>query len=78
MKNIEKRINIITGQLEGIKKMIDEGKDPLSVLTQFKAARSALDSCMSSYINEHFWQILESCDDKEATCKRFLEELIIS
>jgi len=38
------RINKIEGQVRGVKKMIEEEKYCLNILTQIKAARSALKS----------------------------------
>lgn len=44
MKSNEQLINNIIGQLGGIKKMLDEKRDCLDVLTQVKATRSALNA----------------------------------
>ena len=52
MKNNEQRINNIIGQLEGLKKMLDKKEDCLKVLTQVKAARSALSSLARNLISE--------------------------
>jgi len=38
------RVNKIEGQVKGIKKMMEDGKYCVSILTQVKAARSALKS----------------------------------
>lgn len=40
--DLKKRLNFIKGQIEGIVRMIDEGKDPDQILNQFKAADQGL------------------------------------
>ncbi|MEI6835293.1 MAG: metal-sensitive transcriptional regulator [Candidatus Falkowbacteria bacterium] len=58
MKTTEQRINNIIGQLEGVKKMLnDEGKDCLTVIVQFKAAKSAISSLMNKLLEEE----MDSC-----------------
>ena len=47
-------------------------------ISEFKAARSALNSAMTKYINEHFWEFINDCSDKEDSCRKFLEELLNS
>lgn len=49
-KTPKQLINNIIGQLNGIGRMLDEGKDCLEVLVQLKAARSAMDSLSSKLI----------------------------
>lgn len=75
-KTYEQRINNITGQLGGIKRMIEEDKDSFQVLTQMKAARSAVNSLMSSYIEENFWEFVKSCENQEEACRKFFDELV--
>jgi CsoR family transcriptional regulator, copper-sensing transcriptional repressor len=57
MKNNEQLINNIIGQLNGIKRMISEEKDCLSVMNQLKAARSAFDSLAAKFFRSN----LEKC-----------------
>ena len=53
MKTTEQRINIIVGQLEGAKKMLNcKDKECLAVIVQLKAARSAISSLMSKLLEE--------------------------
>ncbi|KXK25725.1 MAG: hypothetical protein TR69_WS6001001528 [candidate division WS6 bacterium OLB20] len=76
MKTPEQLLNNVIGQLGGVGKMIADDQDAFAVLTQMKAARSALNNAMNSYIQEHFWEFMRECDDKEDACKRFLAELL--
>ncbi len=50
--DIIKRVNYIKGQLEGISKMLDEGKDPDQILNQFKSAQKGLDKAHYLLLDE--------------------------
>jgi DNA-binding FrmR family transcriptional regulator len=67
MKSINQRLNNITGQIEGIKKMLDKNSDCIQVLTQLKAVKSAVGSVMDSVIEEQFNTCMKSLkkDDKD-------------
>lgn len=53
-KDIKTRLQSIKGQIDGLIKMLDEGKDPEKILTQFKAAKSGLDKAHSRLLDETF------------------------
>ena len=67
MKSIEQRINIIIGQLEGVKKMAGRQDDCLKVLTQLKAIRSAVSGLIQTVVADKFYTCLSSLkkDDKK-------------
>ena len=52
-KALHTRVSKIEGQVRGIKKMIEEEKYCVDVLTQIKAARSALKSLELSVLEGH-------------------------
>lgn len=56
-KNIDIRINKVIGQLNGIKKMVDENKYCADVIMQISAAQSALQNIGYLVLNDH----LSSC-----------------
>lgn len=60
MKSKQQRLNNIIGQLEGIKKMLDSQADCLQILTQLKAAKSALSNLTTTIVEEQF----DSCFPK--------------
>ena len=60
-KALENRINRITGQLGGIKRMIDEDRYCADILIQLSAAESALQNLSYIILKEH----LESCVSEE-------------
>ncbi|MFA6007524.1 MAG: metal-sensitive transcriptional regulator [Candidatus Shapirobacteria bacterium] len=60
MKTISQRLNNINGQISGVKKMIDDHKDCLQVLTQLKAVKSAISSVMDTIVEDQFDTCLKS------------------
>jgi DNA-binding FrmR family transcriptional regulator len=79
MKTHQQFINNIIGQLNGVKRMIDEEKECLPVYTQMKAANSALMTLMNRYLEENFMDCMEKCSsqsEKERVCGQFFSELI--
>ena len=53
-ENVIKRIKTIKGQLGGIEKMFEEGKDPNQIINQFKAAEEALNKAHLLLLDEVF------------------------
>lgn len=60
MKTAKQRLNNIIGQIEGVKKMMDNEADCLKVLTQLKAIKSAVSGVMDSVIETKFDSCLVS------------------
>ncbi len=69
MKNNIQLINNLIGQLEGIKRMMDQNKDCLAVLTQIKAVKAGLNSVMDKYIMEN----MGACMKKSGSSKDFVK-----
>ena len=73
-----KKLNRISGQIEGIKKMIDDGRYCPDILTQLRAARSAIRSVEASVLEKH----LQSCvhdaivSDEDKIAQEKIDELI--
>lgn len=63
-KKIKSRVNRISGQVNGIGKMIDEDRYCLDILDQIAAVRSALDSLGVELLSNH----LENCVIGHGTC----------
>ena len=78
MKNQHQLINNIVGQMKGVDKMIEEKRGCFSVLSQMKAARSAIDSLSLKYLEEEFANCLGACSrgNENEVCKKFFKELI--
>ena len=67
--NLDKRLKRVEGQVKGIRRMIDEGKDCQDVLTQVAAARSALKMVGNLMLNHHAVECLvksASAKDKKS------------
>src|SRR5688572_31281996 len=47
------RLNRISGQIDGVKKMIDEGRYCPDILTQLRAIRSAVKSIEANILERH-------------------------
>jgi DNA-binding FrmR family transcriptional regulator len=52
-EQLELRLSRIEGQVRGVRKMIDEDRYCIDVLTQISAIRSALDKVALSLIDDH-------------------------
>lgn len=52
-KNEIGKLNRVSGQIEGIKRMIDEGRVCTDILAQLRAARAALRSVEANVLEKH-------------------------
>lgn len=75
-KDATARINRIAGQVNGIKKMVEEDRYCVDILNQISAVRSALDQLGVQLLTGH----LESCVLAADECRHhdLLEELRVS
>ena len=60
-KNINRRLNIIEGQIKGIKQMIDDDRYCDDILTQLLAVNKALESLENNILENH----IKTCITKE-------------
>lgn len=65
MKSMSQRLNNITGQIEGVKKMIDNKKDCLQILTQLKAIKSAIGGVMDAIVEDQFDTCMKSLKNED-------------
>jgi DNA-binding FrmR family transcriptional regulator len=72
MKTVTQRLNNVSGQIEGVKKMVDNQADCIQVLTQLKAIKSAVGGVMDSVIEEQFNTCMKSLKEKD---KRLLVKI---
>jgi len=52
-KEVTKRLNRISGQVEGIRKMVDDSRYCVDILTQIAAVRSALSGVGQFVLEDH-------------------------
>ena len=76
MKKTITRLNRIIGQLNWLKKMIDQKEDCWKVIIQFQAAKSALDNAFSEILNDNLARCLEN--KKHDELKKTIQLLIKS
>ena len=62
-RDLKPRMNKIEGQIRGISKMIDDRKYCVDILTQLKAARSALKSVELSVLENHSHKCIKQAVD---------------
>ena len=71
-KSIYNRLKRTEGQLRGVQKMIEEGKECSDVVTQLSAVRSSVDRIMGVIVAEN----LKQCLEKPSANKEEQEEMI--
>ncbi|MFA6602594.1 MAG: metal-sensitive transcriptional regulator [Candidatus Shapirobacteria bacterium] len=65
MKTVNQRLNNITGQIEGVKKMIDKGEDCTKVLIQLKAIKSAVEGVVDEMVNHEIDRCLKDINQND-------------
>ncbi len=72
------RLNRVTGQLAGVKKMIEEGRYCPEILTQIRAASSALKAVEMKILQTHLRQCVTQATraKKSADAENKIEELV--
>ncbi|WP_153732871.1 metal-sensitive transcriptional regulator [Sporosarcina obsidiansis] len=64
---VKNRLKRIEGQIKGVLRMMEEGKDCKEVITQLSASRSAIDRTMGVIVSSNLiacMQNLEETDDR--------------
>jgi len=72
------KLNRVSGQVDAVKRMIDEGKYCVDIMTQIRAARSALKAIELAILETHMKSCLSKascCDASEQGDK--IEEIIV-
>jgi DNA-binding FrmR family transcriptional regulator len=75
------RLNKIEGQVRGIRRMVEEGRYCIDVLTQISAARAALAKVESEMLKGHLDHCIEGAiargdaDDQRAKARELIELL---
>lgn len=62
---IKNRVKRMEGQLRGILKMMEEGKDCKNVVTQLSAVRSAVDRTIGVIVSENLVECVKTAEGKE-------------
>ncbi|HHZ7001318.1 TPA: persulfide-sensing transcriptional repressor CstR [Staphylococcus aureus] len=75
-KKMINRINRIQGQLNGIIKMMEEGKDCKDVITQISASKSSLQRLMGIIISENLIECVKVAADDEENSQELINEAV--
>lgn len=78
MEVVTRRLKRAQGQLGGIVKMIEEGRDCRDIVTQLAAVNKALDRAGFAMISIGMRQCLTAQDDREALDAEAMEKLFLS
>lgn len=73
MKNRVKRME---GQLRGILKMMEEGKDCKEVITQLSAVRSAVDRTIGVIVSTNLVECVRKSDGEDDTMDAMIKEAV--
>ena len=64
---VQQRLRKIQGQVKGIERMLEDGRDCDDVLTQIMAVRSALESVASQIVVDYCQECVKTLPTEEAT-----------
>jgi len=78
MKTNQQRIKNVIGQLQGVEKMLAEKQiDCFKVITQLKAAKSAISSVMEKYLSSEFECCLyQAKGENREQLKKIMSEMV--
>lgn len=66
------RMKRINGQISGIIRMMEEGKDCKDVITQLSASRSAIDRTIGVVVSENLIECIKNIDEAEGETEESL------
>ncbi|MCC5890465.1 MAG: metal-sensitive transcriptional regulator [Alkalibacterium sp.] len=79
-KSVLNRLKRTEGQLRGVQKMLEEGKECGDIVTQLSAVRSSVDRIMGLIVAENLKQCLENPsanpEEQEETIKKAIQLVI--
>ena len=78
MSAVVNRLRRAQGQIGGVLRMIEEGRDCKDVITQLAAVNHALDRAGFAIISSGLKQCLTESGDKESVDMKALEKLFLS
>lgn len=73
MKKEIARLNRVAGQIKGLTKMIEQEKSCEKIIVQFQAAKGALDSIFSEYLNDNLTECMRA--DKPRQLKKIIKQI---
>lgn len=71
---VKNRVKRMEGQLRGILKMMEEGKDCKSVITQLSAVRSAVDRTVGVIVSENLLECVRNAEGDDDKVNEMIQE----
>ena len=75
-KTMINRINRVQGQLNGVVKMMEEGKDSKEVITQISASKSSLQRLMGIIISENLIECVKAAEQNGENSQELINEAV--
>jgi len=75
-ENLTKRMNRILGQVQGVKKMIEDERNCMEILSQITAIKSALDGVAMIVLEKEAERCFQSAMEKSQTKEMAFKEFI--
>ena len=73
---VKNRLSRMEGQLRGIQRMMDEGKDCQDVITQLSAVRSGVERAIGLIVSENLVECVRAADGNEDQVNESIAEAV--
>lgn len=73
---VKNRVKRIEGQLRGILRMMEEGKDCKEVITQLSATRSAIDRTIGVIVSSNLVECVQNAESKGQDTEALVKEAV--
>lgn len=73
---VRNRVKRMEGQLRGILKMMDEGKDCKDVITQLSAVRSGVDRSIGLIVSQNLIECIQNANGDEEALNKSVQEAV--
>lgn len=73
---VKNRLSRMEGQLHGIQRMMEEGKDCQDVITQLSAVRSGIERAIGLIVSENLVECVRAAEDNEEQVNESIAEAV--
>lgn len=73
---VTNRVKRLEGQLRGILRMMEEGKDCKEVITQLSAVRSGVDRTIGVIVSENLVECVQNAEGDQSKMNEFVQEAV--
>lgn len=73
---VKNRVKRMEGQLRGILKMMEEGKDCKNVITQLSAVRSGVDRTIGLIVSQNLIECIQNANGDEEALNESVQEAV--